>query len=173
MCWPELHLYPFTGNSSSPFLSEVASLSDSQYFWLCKAEFIPCHHRRQEIEAWLVRRYHPSSLSSVAQLCMTLCESMECRLPGSSVQGLFLARILEWLAISSYKIFPIQGSTDISCVSCTGRHRLYHWATWEFPFLSTSSQWWVYCPLTYKLLNSAAPEARIPLSLSSMLQKSP
>ena len=41
MCWLELHLYPFTGNSSSPFLSEVASLSDSQYFWLCKADFIP------------------------------------------------------------------------------------------------------------------------------------
>ena len=32
------------------------------------------------------------------QLCPTLCDAMECSLPGSSVQGLLQARILEWAA---------------------------------------------------------------------------
>ena len=37
----------------------------------------------------------------VAQLCLcpTLCNSMGCRLPGSSIHGILQARILEWVAI--------------------------------------------------------------------------
>ena len=38
---------------------------------------------------------------SDAQSCLTLFNPMGCRLPGSSVQGILLARILEWCAISS------------------------------------------------------------------------
>ena len=38
--------------------------------------------------------------SEVAQLCPTLCDPMNCSLPGSSVHGIFQARILEWVAIS-------------------------------------------------------------------------
>ena len=38
---------------------------------------------------------------SVTQLCPTLCNPMDCSLPGSSVYGVFLERILEWVAISS------------------------------------------------------------------------
>ena len=34
------------------------------------------------------------------QSCPTLCDSMGCSLPGSSVHGIFQARILEWAAIS-------------------------------------------------------------------------
>ena len=33
--------------------------------------------------------------------CVRLCDLMDCSLPGSSVLGIFLARILEWIAISS------------------------------------------------------------------------
>ena len=33
----------------------------------------------------------------VVQLCLTLCDSMDCSLPGSSVHGILQARILEWL----------------------------------------------------------------------------
>ena len=36
----------------------------------------------------------------VAQLCLTLCDPMDCRLPGSSVHGIFQARVLEWGAIA-------------------------------------------------------------------------
>ena len=39
---------------------------------------------------------------SVTQLCPTLCDAMDCSLPGSCVHGVSWARILEeWLAISS------------------------------------------------------------------------
>ena len=36
----------------------------------------------------------------VAQSCLTLCDPMDCSLPSSSVHGVLLARILEWVAIS-------------------------------------------------------------------------
>ena len=38
--------------------------------------------------------------SEVTQSCPTLCDSVDCSLPGSSVHGIFQARILEWIAIS-------------------------------------------------------------------------
>ena len=34
------------------------------------------------------------------QSCLTLSDSMDCSLPGSSVHGLFQARVLEWGAIA-------------------------------------------------------------------------
>ena len=36
------------------------------------------------------------SESEVAQLCLTLRDTMDCSLPGSSVHGIFQARVLEW-----------------------------------------------------------------------------
>ena len=38
--------------------------------------------------------------SEVAQLCPTLCDPIDCSLPGSSVHGIFQAKVLEWVAIS-------------------------------------------------------------------------
>ena len=35
----------------------------------------------------------------VTQSCPTLCDPMDCRLPGSSVPGILQARILEWVVI--------------------------------------------------------------------------
>ena len=40
------------------------------------------------------------SESEVAQSCPTLRDPMDCSLPGSSIQGIFQARVLEWVAIS-------------------------------------------------------------------------
>ena len=37
----------------------------------------------------------------VAQSCQTLCDSVDCSLPGSSVHGIIQARILEWVATAS------------------------------------------------------------------------
>ena len=34
------------------------------------------------------------------QPCLTLCDPMDCSLPGSSVHGIFQARVLEWGAIA-------------------------------------------------------------------------
>ena len=40
------------------------------------------------------------SESEVAQSCLTLSDPMDCSLPGSSVHGVFQARVLEWVAIA-------------------------------------------------------------------------
>ena len=57
---------------------------------------------------------HPAQLWGlcmlVTQLYPTLCDPMGCGPPGSSVHGIFQARILEWLAIPLQGIFLIQGS---------------------------------------------------------------
>ena len=40
------------------------------------------------------------SESEVAQSCLTLSDPLDCSLPGSSVHGIFQARVLEWGAIA-------------------------------------------------------------------------
>ena len=40
------------------------------------------------------------SESEVIQSCPTLCDPQDCSLPGSSIPGIFQARILEWVAVS-------------------------------------------------------------------------
>ena len=40
------------------------------------------------------------SESEVAQSCPTRSDPMDCSLPGSSVHGIFQARVLEWVAIA-------------------------------------------------------------------------
>ena len=39
------------------------------------------------------------SESEVAQSCPTLCDPVDCSLPGSSFHGIFQAKLLEWVAI--------------------------------------------------------------------------
>ena len=46
------------------------------------------------------------SESEVAQSCPTLSDPMDCSLPGSSIHGIFQARVLEWGAIAFSKIIP-------------------------------------------------------------------
>ena len=47
------------------------------------------------------------------QLCPTLCDPVDCGLPGSSVHGILQARILEWVAMPFLQgIFPTQGSNS-------------------------------------------------------------
>ena len=49
---------------------------------------------------FLLQRMKGKSESEVAQSCPTLCDPMDCSLPGSSVHGIFQARVLEWVAIA-------------------------------------------------------------------------
>ena len=58
----------------------------------------------------------------VARLYLTFCHPMDCSLSGSSVHGIFQARILEWVTISfSRGSSRPRDQTCISRVSCTGR----------------------------------------------------
>ena len=47
--------------------------------------------------------------SEVAQSCLTLSDPMDCSPPGSSVHGIFQARVLEWGAIAFYGYMPRSG----------------------------------------------------------------
>ena len=42
----------------------------------------------------------PMRESEVTQSCLTLCDPMDCSPPGSSVPGIFQARVLEWGAVA-------------------------------------------------------------------------
>ena len=71
------------------------------------------------------------------QLCPTLCKPMDCSLPGSSVQGILQARILERVAMASSRgSSQPRDQTHISYASCTGRQVLYHYCHLEAPHLS-------------------------------------
>ena len=55
----------------------------------------------------------------IAQLCPTLCDPIDCSLPGSSVHGIFQASILEGIATSScrgYSHHRVQMHLYISCI---------------------------------------------------------
>ena len=50
--------------------------------------------------------------SEVTQSCLTLCDPMDCSLPGSSIHGIFQAGVLEWGAIA----FSDLGKTTPGCL---------------------------------------------------------
>ena len=56
--------------------------------------------------------------SEVAQLCPTLSDPVDCNLPGSSIHGIFQARVLEWGAIAFSSVKPNQEQT----LPCALRH---------------------------------------------------
>ena len=66
-------------------------------------------------------------------VCPALCGLMDRSPPGSSVYGIFQARILEWAAISysNCSSHISSGSNLHLCVSRTGRWILYHHTPWE------------------------------------------
>ena len=49
------------------------------------------------------------SQSEIAQSCLTLSDPMDCSLPGSSVHGIFQARVLEWVAIAFFEHSLLDG----------------------------------------------------------------
>ena len=58
-----------------------------------------------------------NSESEVAQLCLTLSDPMDCSLPGSSIQGIFQAKVLEWGAIAFSMELEIQANVAFHGIS--------------------------------------------------------
>ena len=88
------------------------------------------------MKCFLVISNFLESESEVAQLCLTLCDPVDCNLPGSSVHGILQARIVEWVAISFSR-----GSSrprDWTRVSRLAGKHFNLWAT-IFPILLFSS----------------------------------
>ena len=65
--------------------------------------------------------------SEVARSCLTLWDPMDHSLPGSSIHGIFQARVLEWAAIS----FSRGSSQPRDWTHCIADRRLTIWATRE------------------------------------------
>ena len=64
--------------------------------WDCpgKSTGVGCHSILQCVKV--------KSESEVAQSCLTCSDPVDCSLPGSSVHGIFQARVLEWLLYKEY-----------------------------------------------------------------------
>ena len=86
-------------------------------------------NKRKKKLPW--NKWQRKRVCSVTKLCLALWSLMDYSLPGSSVHGIFQARILEWVAISFSR-----GSSqfrDQTSVFCIGMWILYHWATSAAP----------------------------------------
>ena len=70
-----------------------------------------------------IKHNHAKSL----RLWLTLCDPMDCSLPGSSVHGILQARILKWVVVPASRAssWPRDG-TRASSISYSGRWLLYH-----------------------------------------------
>ena len=67
----------------------------------------------------------------IAQSCPTLRDPMDCRPPGSSVHGIFQARILEWVTIPFSRDSQPRDRTLVSCITdktITQEHRAINWS---------------------------------------------
>ena len=74
----------------------------------------------------------------VAQSCLSLCDLLDCSWPGSSVPGIFQARILDWVAIPfSRRSSQPRDETQVSCIA--GRFFTI-WAIREAPYMFTRSE---------------------------------
>ena len=89
----------------------------------------------------------------VLTLSSTVCNPMDYSLPGSSVHGIYQARLLEWVAISSSR-----GSSqprDWTCASCVfsvGRQILYHCTTCQVALTNDKDKQcliFIKCPLSF------------------------
>ena len=75
--------------------------------------------------------------SKVAQSCPTLSDPMDCGPPGSSVHGIFQARVLEWgaIAFSMYTLLYLKWMINQDLVYSTRNSAQCYvvaWMGWEF-----------------------------------------
>ena len=76
------------------------------------------------------------SESEITQSCPALCDPMDCSLPGSSIHGIFQARVLKWVAISFSRWFS--RSRDQTQVSRIVGRCFTIWATREVLFMTVA-----------------------------------
>ena len=108
------------------------------------------------MKTWQPKTY---KFSSVTQLCLTLCNPMDCSPPGSSVHGIFQARIVEWVAISHSRAssWPRVKPMSLAFPAPAGGF-FTSWATYEIRYqiqgekgIRNRNTW----KLNYRLLNNS------------------
>ena len=156
-----LHVYYLLGTcftciDCSHLLSPKEKVRMAQALKGVPSTCFPCHQRSVVGKDYSVRHekpvvqqaydfkqatsFHWASVWHMrAQSHLTLCDPVDCSLPGSSVHGVFQARILEWVAIPfSRGSARSRNQTRVSCISCIGRQILYHCIIWEAHGLLTT-----------------------------------
>ena len=104
------NFFIFPGGIDGPAISNI--------LFVLKSRLSPCSYVRH---VPLI-----TSLCVHAQLCLTLCDLMDCSPLGSSDHGISQARILEWVTVSfSRGSSQTREQTRVSCASCIGRQVLY------------------------------------------------
>ena len=100
-------------------LSQIIIWMDVLRFWKINGFSLCCNSA-----TWPIK-FGVSVHAKLLQLCSTLCDPMDCSLPGSSVHGILQARILEWIAmLSSRGSSQPTDQTWVSYISCIGRQVL-------------------------------------------------
>ena len=94
-------------------------------------------------------------MCSDAQSRLTLCNPMDCSPPGSSVQGILQARILEWVAISSSRASSQPRDQTCSCYISALAGGFF--TTAAAALMSLQS-----CPALCDLINGSPPGSPIP-----------
>ena len=103
-------------------MSLTFSLLCSYLIWMVIMEMTSLNSP-SVVRLWIICFY------LVTKSCLTLCDSMDCSLPGSSVHGISQARILESVAISFFRVSS--KPWDGTHVSCFAGRFFYHWARRE------------------------------------------
>ena len=102
------------------------------------------------------------------QSCLTLCDPMDCSPPGSSVNGILQARILQWVAMPcSRASSQPKDRTHISYVSCTGSGFFTISTTWEAHLMFIAP---LYCFTFIKRLFSSSSLSAIRVVSSAYLR---
>ena len=116
--------------SVTPLILSLRSLDQKRYPTSKESIIIGCRKLKLKDNLGLA----PYCVCSVTHSGLTLCNPMDFSPPGSSVHGILQARILGWVAISSFKGYSRpRDRTWVSSISCTGRKIHYHCTSWKAP----------------------------------------
>ena len=99
--------------------------------WMNLEPIIQSEVSQKEKDKYCILTHAASTYS--LQSCPTLCNPMDCSLPGSSVHGILQARILEWVAVPSSRGSSLpRDQTHISYMSPAFAGKFFTTsATWE------------------------------------------
>ena len=150
------------------WLLRVISVVNIEFWGCAQSKYHPLqaqsncswHQPREWVSEW-----SPSVMS-------TLCDLMDCSLSGSSVHGIFQARVLEWVAIS----FSRRSSQprNQTCVSCVASGFFPHWAIRKAPIKDrqvTKWKWKWSCSVVSDSATSWSVAYQAPLSMGFSRQE--
>ena len=117
------------------------------------------------IEAKCNAYLYTETETEVAESCPTLCDQIDCSLPGFSIHGIFQARVLEWVAISFSR--GSSQSRDQTRVSCTAGRHFTIWATREARLTRVSHQKLTFSSVQFSSATQSCPTLCDPMNRST------